>query len=211
MASNFTQALKELTGFGEVEESKNININDVFEAQFSNEDISAQELPKEPINMNSDNSDFVGHTHITDSMVINGNIKSEDDILIDGIVYGDVATTKSLRMTNLIIGNVKSENMLLNAARLKGNIKVSNNVNVEQASVIVGDINANNVRVAGNVKGNIDCVGTCYLLGSAHVIGDVQGTDITTEPGLKFKGNIITKYDPKLVDEDELFDIGGDF
>mgnify|MGYP003306940346 CR=1 FL=1 len=107
MKSNFVQAVRNLTGFGQVEE-----FNDYESVEYSPElaedDILLQDDMSTPdIHFEEQNApDFYfgldkKATIVSPNMVIRGSISSADDILVGGTVLGDISTSTNIKIENL--------------------------------------------------------------------------------------------------------------
>lgn len=210
MKNNFTQALKELTGFdGEPivtektssDATESVIIPSVDYETNAQEEIVAYKEYAEKASANS--------TRVTSTMVIKGNIKSKDDIFINGEVVGDIETSANLHTSNLVIGNVVANNMLANKSRQRGNISLDGDLFMGEGSVIVGNINCNDIDISGKIKGNCDAKGFAKFSKSAYLLGDIISEDFSTEAGAKIVGTITTRTGD--LDLDSEFDFGGDF
>lgn len=89
---------------------------------------------------------------------IEGNIKTEGDIRIDGKVIGDVQVNSKLAIgeTGIIQGNVQCKNASIEG-RLKGNIQVSELVFLRKTAIIDGDLVAAKLVVEEGAKINGKC------------------------------------------------------
>ena len=157
-----------------------------------------------------ENKDQFMYTRVTSTMVINGSIESEDNLLIEGKVYGDVTTSADASVSNLIIGNVKAENLVLDNARIKGNIETGSALNIEDRTIVVGDVKSESIKVGGKIKGNLEIEDSATLTETALVAGDVTAGYVITEAGARIQGNITTKRKDIHTDLDAEFDLGGD-
>lgn len=209
MKNNFTQALKELTGFdGEPNPINNTAAKTEgevmpkfeFEQTVSDDVVSYKEFT----DTQSEES-----TRITSSMVIKGNIKSKDNIFVHGEVIGDITTSASINSTNLIVGNVSCQDMFMNGARLRGNVTLAGDFAIGENSVVVGDIKCENINIAGKVKGNCDVAKSARMVRGAYLSGDIITDDIATEQGSRINGKISLKTANNDIDDD--FDFGGEF
>ncbi|MBR5229579.1 MAG: polymer-forming cytoskeletal protein [Firmicutes bacterium] len=200
-SNNFTQALKELTGFDAPEQPSQVKAekSEVSEP-FTLNDV----VPEKIVNMSETEV-----THVTSTMVINGDIKSEDNLQVEGQVYGDIVTSANLTSTNLIIGNLRAQDVALNGSRLKGNINLGGHLNVAQNTIVIGDIACDSLKVSGKIKGNLDVTGSVVLRDRALVSGNIVTDDIASEPGTRINGMISLRSDN--YDLDAEFDFGGDF
>ena len=208
MKNNFTQALKELTGFdGPVEESAKTS------GSTSGFSVNPDGLKTDYYTPSSSEKIFEfsddDSTHISSTMVINGEIRSNDNIKIDGQVYGNIHTSANLISSSLIIGDITAMNASLLSAHTKGNISLDGQLEVGTGSILIGDVSCDMVRVSGKVKGNLDVRESITLSQSALVSGDIIADSISAEPGTRINGTLSTRSDS--VDLDAEFDFGGDF
>jgi cytoskeletal protein CcmA (bactofilin family) len=95
--------------------------------------------------------------------VIEGNIKTEGDIRIDGKVIGNVQVNSKLAIgeTGLIEGDVHCKNASIEG-RVKGNLHVTELVFLRKTAVIDGDLVATKLVVEEGAKIN----GKCYMGGT---------------------------------------------
>lgn len=204
MKNNFAQALKELTGF----DSPTGETVNAFSNAMDDKDLKADYYTPTPSEQVIEFPDE-GSTHISASMVINGEVKSEDNIRIDGQLYGNISTTANLVSTSLIIGDITAMNANLLCSRTRGNINLDGRLDIGTGSILVGNVSADNVKISGKVKGNLDVKGGIMLSGEALVSGDIISDDISAETGSRINGTIKTRSE--LDDLDAEFDFGGDF
>lgn len=216
-SNNFTQALKELTGFDSPADSGRedapVQEKSAEKTQaapsFSTEDTAASFTLDEFVSEKTVEVSGEDITHITSTMVINGDIKSEDNILIEGQIYGNIHTSANLTSSNLIIGNLNAQNAALNDARLKGDIDIEGHLNVNAGTVVVGNVTCDSIKVSGKIKGDLDIKNAVVLRDKALISGNIVADDIAAEPGTRINGSISTRSDS--FDLDAEFDFGGDF
>ena len=217
-SNNFTQALRELTGFDSSPEVSK-------EASFSFDNNAARSPITPDFDTNAEYTasfnldklvpekdiDFSGAevTTITETMIINGDIRSEDNLLIDGQVYGNITTAANLTSSNLIIGDLKAQNVLLDGCRVKGNVNVDGHINITQKAIVVGDVNSDSIKVSGKIKGNLDIASSIVLKDKALISGNIIADDIASEPGSRINGTISTHSASFELDAE--FDFGGEF
>lgn len=232
MKSNFAQAMRELTGFGEVSEATENNETQTYNtspqtdmhrpAPTSPESVGRVEFnPREELS--AFEVDLQGKrelfeftpsedsTQITDNMTVKGDILSHDDIVVNGHVYGNISTSKTVTVKNLVIGNISADSALLNVARVKGNFNIPNALNIGENSVVAGDIKAKNIKVSGKVKGTMDIDESAFFAKTALIAGNVTAGDVSTESGVRVYGAITTRQRDPGFDIDKEFDFGGEF
>jgi len=216
--NNFTQALRELTGFDEAESSEKV-VQETAEApkastryaeafQTEAREVKPQVAPAVDFQFALSNENC---TQITPNMVIKGDIKANDDLMVDGQVYGNITTSANISASSLVIGDIKGENISLSSAKVKGNISLDGNLQVGEKTIVVGDINAGNIQVAGKIKGNLDLADSAVLLSGALISGNIAANEILTEAGARINGSIVTRSHGSDFDEAAEFDLGVDF
>lgn len=225
---NFKDALRELTGFDEPVNSEGYGDEAMgygrgSEKGFVREDLKNPNVRVE-LNLDLDKENMEkgwqvptvaldgnenANSLITDSMVIRGDIKTTRDLVVDGTIYGNINSTANVKVNNVIVGDLKAENALLENARLKGNIEVTNNAKVQESAVIVGDIDGENIYIAGKVKGDIKAKETTYLEDSALIAGNISTNVFLSSGGAGIRGSVTASRNADF-DEDAEFDLGVD-
>ena len=111
MKNNFTQALRELTGFYGQSDSSETSLNKDSAAPNFSEDIIEEKVSSSSVKTVKDFSESSQDTctRITSTMIITGDIKSSDNVHIHGQVFGNVKTNATVYATDLILGNVSAQ------------------------------------------------------------------------------------------------------
>jgi len=212
MKNNFTQAFKELTGF-------DISTPDETETKA---DFAGNDMKREPVSFDAPKVDQKVVTYkefseqsnenctkITSTMTIQGDLKSEDDIFVNGQVIGNIKTEANLTSTNLILGDVAAQNVRLNGARIKGDLDLRGDLMVGEQAVVVGNIKCENLNTSGKIKGNCAVQEGAGFSEKAYLLGDIEAKELSTQQGAKIVGSINIMTDEPDIDAD--FDFGGDF
>lgn len=210
--SNFTQAVRELTGFddngvkgGESEANSvnnegtpwAINPEQPREVRFSHK-TSEFQIPE----VNAD-----GGSLITRSMSISGQVDSENQLKVEGKVSGEIKTNSSVSVSGVVIGNVNSNNLSI-TGKIKGDISSKSVTRIDSNAVIVGDVHADNLYVFGRVKGNLTVQETTEVAEGALVVGDIVTGSLASNRGSIIDGKIIIKdKKPFNFDAENLFKI----
>lgn len=220
---NFMQALRELTGFDEV-----IEEDDELTLESRGKGLAAsglkpessgrakpagsaikREFPQQnPVTPSQEGrkDDPTGNyrgSYITSSMVINGNIKTSGDVTIEGSVYGDVDAGGNVAIKNLIVGDVKAANVSFIGARVKGNVATGEKVALDEASILVGDVNAGEITVSGKIKGDLKVSNLVVLKEQAVVAGNIFTGSFVSNPGASIRGSVITASNTNFDDDAE--------
>lgn len=101
----------------------------------------------------------MANTVIGNSIVIDGEIIGEEDLVIQGTVKGRVALKESLFIepTAVVEADVDTQNVEI-SGQVTGNIVASNMVELKTQCRVVGDIKAPRIRIGdgASFKGNVD-------------------------------------------------------
>jgi cytoskeletal protein CcmA (bactofilin family) len=90
--------------------------------------------------------------------VVEGTIRTESDIRIDGTIKGDLTCTAKVIIgpTGYVEGKVKCVNAIIEG-RFEGILHVEDLLNVREAANVVGDINCGKLMVATGAVFNVSC------------------------------------------------------
>jgi len=97
-------------------------------------------------------------TIVGSSVSIEGDLKSEGNVRIDGEVSGSVTTKKDLAIGEnaKIKANVKAENAVV-AGRIEGNVEVENQLELTETGEIQGDIKTKVISIKPGAIFNGQC------------------------------------------------------
>ena len=73
---------------------------------------------------------------------------------------------------------------------VKGKIEIDNAVTVEKGAILKADIKANDVQIAGEVKGNINASGNVHYMEDCTVVGNTSTARILIADGASIKGSV---------------------
>lgn len=93
---------------------------------------------------------------------------------------------KSLFLDGELIG----KDGLIIEGRINGKINVDTSISVEKGATIQADIKANNVKISGEVKGNISSTGNVHYMEDCTVTGNTTTARILIEDGATIKGSV---------------------
>ena len=202
---NFLRALRELTGFEELEEAENNGFTDKGcipepnpESLIGKINMSEPKIEKPKIYTESH-----GGSHITSSMVICGNVKTSDDVMIDGAVYGNVEAGGNVAVKNIVVGDIKAQNASFTEAKIKGNITAAQKVAVDSAAIVVGNVNAGDITVSGKIKGDLKAGNVVILKEDALVAGNIITGSFVSHPGARMRGSVLTESSTNFDDSAE--------
>ena len=131
---------------------------------------------------------------ITLGMCINGDITSEGNLDVLGVVRGNIHIRGKLNISGSVTGNSKASEIFADSAKITGEVISTGAVKVGQESVILGNITASSAVIAGAVKGDIDVHGPVILDTSAIVMGDIKSKSVQINNGAVIEGHCSQCY-----------------
>lgn len=89
------------------------------------------------------------HTIVGASVKLKGNLKSDGDIDVEGVVSGELKTkgTVTVGKNANILANVKARNIKV-AGMVQGNLEASEKLEITESGRVIGDISANVLVIA---------------------------------------------------------------
>lgn len=97
-------------------------------------------------------------------------------------------------------GNLISKESVRVDGKLKGEVKAYAVV-LGEYGVILGDITAVSVTIAGKVKGNVSASETLELLPKGQILGDIKSSKLVIADGALFEGNCqMVKADGQVIE-----------
>ncbi len=93
-----------------------------------------------------------------------------------------------------IVGRVTGEGNLFIEGRVEGEISVRGDLEIDPTGVVVSDIDARSVTVAGSLEGDVTATGPVAVRSGARVRGDLRGSEVTIEEGAQFAGRLDCEF-----------------
>ncbi|MDR1954012.1 MAG: polymer-forming cytoskeletal protein [Clostridiales Family XIII bacterium] len=146
----------------------------------------------------------LSNSHISEDTEIIGDINSRGNIEIRGKVMGDVATQGNIIVEGGIFGNVAGQNIGLYTCRVKGDVQATVDVMGDSGTVVLGNINANNIVMDGKCKGVVTADNMLVIRGNSYLIGDITARSFVVDDGAVINGSIKTVTNENI---DALFNI----
>ena len=96
-----------------------------------------------------------------------------------------------------IEGNIRGDEHLVIEGSMKGNVEMEkHNFTVGSNGRVKGEIKALNVKISGQMIGNIKTQGKVEITREADFMGDIRAKGISIEDGAYFKGSIELAQEP---------------
>ncbi len=124
-----------------------------------------------------------------------GISEEEKKLLVSGTAPATESTVIGEHIT--IEGSIQGEENLVIDGVMKGNVELKNhNFTIGSKGRFDGEIEAQNVRISGDIKGNIKTPGRVQITKEADFIGEIKAQNISLEDGAYFKGVIELQREP---------------
>ncbi|MDD5749427.1 MAG: polymer-forming cytoskeletal protein [Patescibacteria group bacterium] len=98
-------------------------------------------------------------TIIGPSVKVEGDFKGEGDLIIEGVLIGNIKTKNNLKIgTNAIIqANISANNAFI-SGKVKGNIHIKGKLELSSTALVLGDVKTQVLSMESGalIKGNID-------------------------------------------------------
>jgi cytoskeletal protein CcmA (bactofilin family) len=137
-------------------------------------------------------SSAMGVSLISKEATVLGDIITEGHIDIVGKVRGNVEAEGNVAVRGLVSGDLSGEKIGLYKCRVRGNLTAGTGVVIDSDSVIIGDVDTENIVLGGKLKGDIKADRMAVLRSDAYFIGDVETGSLAVESGAVVNGNIKT-------------------
>lgn len=92
------------------------------------------------------------------SVKLKGNLRSDGDILIEGMVTGDLKTSGAVVIgeSASVVANIKGQNVAV-AGVVQGNIEASDKLEISNTGKVIGDIAANVLSISAGASFSGKC------------------------------------------------------
>lgn len=189
--------------------------NKVIEQKLSDSDtenfkmeISKQKESKKN-NTNIDNRTIVsektiinGNIDINENIVIAGtingdiNVKEAAEVLIceNGIIHGNIIGCGCINICGSVTGDISGDVIVLNNTKIFGKVEAQRNIHISKDSVIIGNVFAKNINIAGAIEGDINIKGQAILEKTAIVKGNIQSKAVQINTGAMIHGVFTQSY-----------------
>ncbi|MFC1663371.1 polymer-forming cytoskeletal protein [Patescibacteria group bacterium] len=69
-----------------------------------------------------------------------------------------------------------------------GSLKTSKNLRIGESAKVKADVKAENIHLAGEIKGNVVCKGKLELTSTGRIIGNIETQTLSVQSGATFNG-----------------------
>ena len=116
-------------------------------------------------------------TLISSGTILRGNVKSNNDLRIDGTIHGNVSSSAKIVIgpTGFVEGNIEGANADI-TGKVVGNISVKELLQLREQSIVDGNISAIKLQVDPAATFN----GKCQMGAQAASVVTMNNTDVQT-------------------------------
>ena len=140
-------------------------------------------------------------TIITKSTIIAGNISTDDDLIIDGSVCGDVDCKGELTISGEVAGNAIAASINIKTSKFEGDVRSDGRIEINEGTVVLGNIYGDSAIVAGAVKGEIIVANEAKLEPTAIVKGNIRAKSVQIDHGAVLQGFCELAYESMDLDD----------
>jgi cytoskeletal protein CcmA (bactofilin family) len=118
-------------------------------------------------------------TIVGTSVKLKGNLKSDGDIIVDGVVAGEIKTKGSVKIGKNanIIANIKAKNVSVSGA-VQGNIEATDRLELLETGKVLGDVSANVLSIAAGA----------VFSGKSQMNDSHKDSEVMDEPTAELEG-----------------------
>lgn len=129
-------------------------------------------------------------TTISKGTSIVGEIHSDSNIELLGSMKGNVITKGNVNVCGKVLGDIKGANVDLSGCTVQGNIIAAGMLTIDNDSVLIGDIKADNLSINGKLKGNAQIRNMFTCQSEALILGNVTAAVASINEGAKLQGSM---------------------
>ncbi len=148
-------------------------------------------------------------TVIVQGTTIVGDVTTSGGLKVNGNIKGNLRVADQLELNGKVIGDIEAENVMIAGSEVKGNVTARSMLKMDNQTVVVGDVTAQNMEVNGKIKGNLSVYERGHFEKEAILVGNLVAGTVIIDEGATLKGDISitsTQTESIMVDEPS-FDI----
>jgi cytoskeletal protein CcmA (bactofilin family) len=129
-------------------------------------------------------------TIISKDTSLEGEVVSNGHLEVYGDLNGNVRAKGNVRICGKVVGDISGNNIELVSCAVKGNINAKAGVNINDESMLIGNVEASDLMLDGRLKGDVSLRETIFFMQNAVLLGKVKATTISIKEGAKLYGEI---------------------
>ncbi len=129
-------------------------------------------------------------TYLAAGSMMQGTLTARGDVEIAGDFEGEIVAKGKVTLHSNISSKISATGLALVSCALTGDSEVSGDVNVDEQSIITGNVKAENLVCSGKIIGDLDIQDNLVLGEFAHVNGSIKVDTMSIARGAKITGKI---------------------
>lgn len=122
---------------------------------------------------------------------ITGDLMTQDDLNMMGIIEGNVEIQGNMNMSGTITGNIVAGSATITGGKIEGDFFNSEgNVKIEEGAALQCNVAAGSLETSGSIVGDIEVQDGVVINATASVNGNITSRYITIKEGARINGNL---------------------
>ena len=130
------------------------------------------------------------YAYIPKDTIIEGSVVTKSNIVICGLIKGDVVCENHIEVSGKIEGNIITGSINISKGVITGNIACKGVVEISDKSIVLGDVEGESIDCNGEIKGNIKTTKSVVLKSGAIIFGNIITRIINMQNGAILKGQV---------------------
>src|SRR5206468_3790975 len=133
----------------------------------------------------------MANTVIGTSIIIDGEISGDEELVIQGTVKGKIALQENLHVENggVVEADIETQTITI-SGQVTGNIRLTKTLRVEAGGIVVADVNVKDCVVAGVVVGDVTASDSVHINDGGRMVGDINAPRVIIVAGASFRGRV---------------------
>lgn len=129
-------------------------------------------------------------TIIAEDALIHGSVEAKGGIELYGEVRGNLSSQEKILISGSLVGDSASQSMEMLHGSMQGNVSAKGLLQIDDASVLLGAVQAGELQLDGKIKGNLLISEIVRLGEHAVVLGNIAAQQLTVEDGAALQGEL---------------------
>lgn len=128
--------------------------------------------------------------YLASTLVVEGSVVSESDIVIEGLIRGNVTCRGNIEILGEIKGDVCGKSIRVSQGKITGNIRADEGVYIYNSRV-TGDIVAESGEIDSAINGNLTISGSLVIRKASVIKGNITASALSIEENALLEGKVV--------------------
>lgn len=129
-------------------------------------------------------------TVIAEGTVVRGPIEAAGGVELYGEMQGDLTSAEEILLSGKLIGASTSRSMEMCSGRMRGDVTAAGLVQIDEESILLGDVKAAEVHLGGKIRGDLDIQNVVTLDRRAVILGNITAHGLSVAEGASLQGEL---------------------